>query len=512
MKKLLSLVLAMIMLLSVAPMALAADEPVELWFVSRSLGLSGTEDTEIIDFLEEKFNVDITWEVLPSTDYETITRNMIASGDWPDLMEFKVSNKQQLQGFIEDGMLTPLNDMLDQYGANLKAQRPEPGYWMTDEEGTIWTMACRNVIPETYMTIRQDWLDNLGLKMPTNLQELVEVAYAFTYNDPDQDGQKDTYGFGGPLDGNIYDIMMPIMSSFGVIMTWDYNPTTVGPKTYNYVPWRLTDNFKEAVRFFRDEVYAKGLCDPDFMVMSRQDYLNKKNADTYGIEYWYLTHSTPGAGWYGTFMETVPHAVLTPLDPMPVEGYKTVWPRLVSAPSPVGFELFLFSTCEHPEKVMQILDYIASDEGTTLLKYGFEGRSYTVDENGVYALTDTAKEEAAKIGLDMYTSVYWNKTMDFKNKSALYTAGLESIEPYLYYNFLLDYKYDGDESALGGILSSYTVTLMTDTSVDFDATWDQMKQEYFEMGGEGLLDAWNEYIIGAYGETYSIVENNAYLK
>ena len=30
------------------------------------------------------------------------------------------------------------------------------------------------------MFIRQDWLDNLGLKMPTTIEELKEVARAFT--------------------------------------------------------------------------------------------------------------------------------------------------------------------------------------------------------------------------------------------------------------------------------------------------------------------------------------------
>lgn len=42
--------------------------------------------------------------------------------------------------------------------------------------------------------IRQDWLENLGLEMPTSLDELYDVLYAFTYNDPDGNGVDDTYG------------------------------------------------------------------------------------------------------------------------------------------------------------------------------------------------------------------------------------------------------------------------------------------------------------------------------
>jgi len=45
------------------------------------------------------------------------------------------------------------------------------------------------------MIIRQDWLDNLGLKAPTNMDEFEAVIKAFTEDDPDGNGQKDTYGF-----------------------------------------------------------------------------------------------------------------------------------------------------------------------------------------------------------------------------------------------------------------------------------------------------------------------------
>ena len=46
--------------------------------------------------------------------------------------------------------------------------------------------------------IRTDWLDNLGLKAPTTMDELLEVARAFRYDDPDGNGQDDTWGIGFP--------------------------------------------------------------------------------------------------------------------------------------------------------------------------------------------------------------------------------------------------------------------------------------------------------------------------
>lgn len=42
--------------------------------------------------------------------------------------------------------------------------------------------------------VRKDWLDNLGLKEPKNWQEFYAVLKAFTDDDPNQNGVKDTFG------------------------------------------------------------------------------------------------------------------------------------------------------------------------------------------------------------------------------------------------------------------------------------------------------------------------------
>lgn len=42
--------------------------------------------------------------------------------------------------------------------------------------------------------LRQDWLDKLGLSVPTTYDEYINVLKAFTENDPDGNGQNDTYG------------------------------------------------------------------------------------------------------------------------------------------------------------------------------------------------------------------------------------------------------------------------------------------------------------------------------
>ncbi len=50
----------------------------------------------------------------------------------------------------------------------------------------------------TVTYVRKDWLDNLGMEVPTDYEQFVEMLKAFTENDPDGNGQKDTYGLTAP--------------------------------------------------------------------------------------------------------------------------------------------------------------------------------------------------------------------------------------------------------------------------------------------------------------------------
>ena len=59
---------------------------------------------------------------------------------------------------------------------------------MTYEDPSYWCM-------DRGLLIRKDWLDNLGLEMPTNAEELLEVMRAFTEDDPNGSGAADTIGF-----------------------------------------------------------------------------------------------------------------------------------------------------------------------------------------------------------------------------------------------------------------------------------------------------------------------------
>ena len=83
------------------------------------------------------------------------------------------------------------------------------------------------------LLIRKDWLDKLGLKVPTTTDELMAVMKAFTFNDPDGNGKADTYGYGAFIEITNYEADLgrrfePILGAFGVDGTWNMTKAAAG--------------------------------------------------------------------------------------------------------------------------------------------------------------------------------------------------------------------------------------------------------------------------------------------
>ena len=81
----------------------------------------------------------------------------------------------------------------------------------------------------------------------------------------------------------------------------------------------------------------------------------------------------------------------------PVAQAITEAPTLMYQGLQVGYGLAITKDCEDPVRAIKFLDYLCSDEGAVLYKWGVEGENYFVDENGMRYRTE---EEIAKASSD----------------------------------------------------------------------------------------------------------------
>ena len=101
-------------------------------------------------------------------------------------------------------------------------------------------------------------VDKLGLKMPTNYEELKEVAIAFATKDPDGNGKDDTYGlvFGEKLWPNYH---------FGTY--WDADAWYHKNEKGQYIPGIISDARKEWIQLMA-ELYKAGAIQKDFVLLN----------------------------------------------------------------------------------------------------------------------------------------------------------------------------------------------------------------------------------------------------
>lgn len=140
--------------------------------------------------LETLFNVE-------EKDFERKMTAAINSGNYPDV--FRVSGTD-LVHYANSGVIADISTVYEQYASEeLKEyMETENGRYLESAKvkGKLYGLPKINWKWSNTMMlfIRQDWLDNLGLEAPRTIEELKEVAQAFTTDDPDGNGEDDTYG------------------------------------------------------------------------------------------------------------------------------------------------------------------------------------------------------------------------------------------------------------------------------------------------------------------------------
>lgn len=155
---------------------------------------------------EEKLGIKMDTVLLggDAGNYDTKLRlALTGSEELPDV--FPVYGTQMIADMIESGRVKDITQDIEKYMPDrikeIYDQYPETFYPLT-KDGKIYGLACPPALTESQvMIIRQDWLDHLGLQAPTNMDEFEAVIKAFTEDDPDGNGKKDTYGFTYAGDG-----------------------------------------------------------------------------------------------------------------------------------------------------------------------------------------------------------------------------------------------------------------------------------------------------------------------
>ena len=171
------------------------DTTTEVRIMSHFFGATPpSNDNAIEKEIEKATNTSLDIEWVSANNYGDRFNVMLASGDLPDLMLVPDPFSQVVRQAAEQGAFWDVGPYIKDY-PNLINGIPETAWELTQVNGANYVIPRpRPAEGESFFIIRKDWLDKLGLEVPTTSEELYEVMTAFTNEDPDGNGKDDTVG------------------------------------------------------------------------------------------------------------------------------------------------------------------------------------------------------------------------------------------------------------------------------------------------------------------------------
>lgn len=158
------------------------------------------EDNVFTRWVYDKFNVKLEylWTTSSSSYNEKLRLELAAGSPMPDILYMNEGSILFTTELIQSGMFREVGNLFEAYaGETWKTAMAseENAFLPYIVNGQIMAIPVleQNMNVEVVMGIRDDWLREVGMEVPTTLAELEAVMEAFVTMDPDRNGADDTY-------------------------------------------------------------------------------------------------------------------------------------------------------------------------------------------------------------------------------------------------------------------------------------------------------------------------------
>ena len=334
---------------------------------------------EAFQLMQEKTGTKVTFEH-PVVGQEAEQFNvLIASGDYPDLVEYDWSKYPGgAIKAVQDGVIISLDEYVNEEKMPnlMKLLKKNPEYMkvIKDAEGSISTLPSFVESPKINAffgpTIRKDWLDKLNLKMPETIDDWHTVLTAFKTQDPNGNGQADEVPFVDDSTASCQYFAAAFGAGTGMLLD----------KSGKVVYSPMTEEFKKYLATMH-QWYEEGLIDHDYASQNRKSIDYKMTADIGGS---YIGYTGSQMGNYVKAKESDPSYKLA----------ATQWPKGSDGIAYCGNEdmkqvkgayaqLAITSSNKNVDETIALIDWLYGEEGSIAKNYGIEGKSYTKTDNGL---------------------------------------------------------------------------------------------------------------------------------
>ncbi|MFS0725293.1 extracellular solute-binding protein [Paenibacillus sp. 1P07SE] len=448
-------------------------------------------DNFMTQYVQENFgdpnNIKVEFVAVPRTQEVEKLNVLMAANQAPDLVY--TYDKPTVEKYVKDGGLTDLGPLIEQYGQTLTEVLGEDVLKYGVFDGIQYAIPARRVLlPQSTTMIRKDWLDELGLPIPTTTEEFHNTLKAFKENMPGKSGNNVIpYSNIDPFH------LVPLQYS---LLDWD----NISDEDFYAMPEWLMPGNKEGFRFI-NQMYNEGLLDPDFPLTMNKDP-QKFQKDL--INGWVgagttNTNEPVYQGYLAEVYKADPNAELIAIDPFNTPDGK--YPKALYSPN--GLYMFVPKASKNAEAVIKYLDWMAQPENVIALQNGIEGETYEMVD-GVPVVLDNELARQTLYNYPDYAIILNGKFVSATDESLNIAANasepdhkeftIESIEkggsdgvlkPRVSTPIEAEIKY---ASTLKEKNDEIFVKVITAKPEDFDRIYDSEVQDYMKIGGQEVMD------------------------
>ena len=411
-------------------------EPITLTVFTEN-NFAGEQSGWFAQILKDRFNV--TVNIVSSSLDANAFNAAVAVGELGDIVQFGNMGENFVTA-LEAGLLMDLSELDMSAYPNLTTYFTESMQRVSDfcaTHGVEGTYGFNNEVamqsgewtelrdPTYALQIRYDAWDKAGRPSLSSLESLPEFLQSLQDAVPTtEDGEK-VYAYGGFSDWE--DCVMKF--------SWDYM-TYYGYREadflgVNYETGDIEDPLEENGLYYRslkvnNQLYRMGLFDPESISQDYNTYASKLNSGRYLLTPW---------GWATSGFNTAERAE----NEIGFTGFifEDATPQQTLLSTGGGSGVWAIGVnCEYPERVLEIIEWLCTEEGIISRLYGPQGLTWDYGEDGVPYITEFGWEclengEETTMPAEYGGGTYSDGGMKFD----LSTLAIEQIIPGKTYSF-----------------------------------------------------------------------------
>lgn len=450
----------------------------------------------------EELNLGVTFVAVSRWEETDKLNTLMAAGTAPDVC-LTYSN-DLIANYRDLGGLTDLAPYVDSHLSELKAflgpdlaleGRDMIMRNVNNETGELFSIPARRMNVASINTfIRKDWVDKLGLSLPTTTDEFINVLKEFKAKDPGGVGADKVIPFTMTSD---------VRWRAGTLLD-SFIDTTISRKdrwVYSVVDRNfLLPGYKDGVRVL-NQMYNDGLVDVQFPLYNDDtdsDNLIKSGVVGSFIHNWDQAYrETPGL--LRDLKVNVPDAEIVTIDPF-VTKAGTTEKTLYDA---AGVNWFIPANSKNVEGALRYVNWLSKFENRYFLQIGEEGVTHEMVD-GVPKVIPATNEKIMNSGQNIdYTIMINGLDIGDDAKYGQALAQSYAVEPQLISDAYNNAMKDGRPAIVVPVQLSaagpYTQTLqdkgktlmadaVTCKPADFDKVWDAGIADWLASGAQEIID------------------------